>query len=168
MKKVVLPILFVLAIAGCKEKKEAFVVYPNAQALPQLTDLFKRGAQAIAPDRPIPPQQLFDVDAPVDEVATFYAKENGFPSVAPDATGNLSSVKPPAYFRTGDLGVDAAGMQPILQKLNMNVDITKAKGTYRAAEVSANGEKPRVTVQRPYFDPNKQQVIDRTLIIMAK
>jgi hypothetical protein len=168
VKRAVLPILLLLAAVACSEKKEDFTVYPGARPLPQLTDLFKKASATVDPAKPIPPQVIYDTDASLEDVAAFYAKENGYPKVAPDATGNLSSVAPPAFYRTGDLASDLVGIQPILQKMHIQVDGTRAVGKYRGAHISANGDRPRVTLERPYFDLTKQQVVDRTLIIMVK
>ncbi|MEA2571186.1 MAG: hypothetical protein QOI24_3187 [Acidobacteriota bacterium] len=168
MKKVVLPLLVLLAAVACGEKKEDFAIYPGAQAQPQLLELFKKASTTLDPHKPIPPQVIYDTDASLEDVAAFYAKENGYPKVFPDSTGNLSSVPPPAFYRTGDLRTDLDAIQPILKKMNMNVDSAKAAGKYRGAHISANGDRPRVTLSRPYFDPTKQQVVDRTLIIMVK
>ena len=57
---------------------------------------------------------IYDTDAPVDEVATFYARAYGYPNVAPDATNNLSAAKPSAYYRTGDLATDTKAIEPLL------------------------------------------------------
>ena len=53
-------------------------------------------------------------------------------------------------------------------KLNLNPDITKATGSYKAAEIEPRPNRPRVTVQRPYFDATTSQVIDRTLVLMSR
>lgn len=167
MKKLVLPILVLLAVA-CGEKKEDFAIYPGAKPLPQLLEVVKKASTTVDPNKPIPPQVIYDSEASLEDVANFYAKENGYPKVFPDSTGNLSSVPPPAFYRTGDLRQDLDAIQPVLKKMNMNVDSSKATGTYRGAHISANGDRPRVTLSRPYFDVTKQQVVDRTLIMMVK
>src|SRR5204862_1838516 len=111
---------------------------------------------------------IYDTDAPVDAVAQFYAKAYGYPNVAPDATNNLSAAKPPAYYRTGDLGADTRAAEPIIKKIGLNTDVSKATGTYRAAEISRQNNRPQVTIQRPYFDPTTSQTVDRTIILMAR
>jgi hypothetical protein len=55
-----------------------------------------------------------------------------------------------------------------MKKVGINPDVTKATGSYRAAEIEAKPNRPRVTIQRPYFDPTKSQVVDRTLILMFR
>ena len=87
--------------------------------------------------------------------------------MAPDATNNLSAAKPAAYYRTGDLHADVVAIQPVLQKMNLKVDVSKAQGKYRAAEIEGKPNRPRVTIQRPYFDVTTSQVVDRTIILMA-
>lgn len=179
MKKTLLALTIVsmlLPLAACKKKEAAestnggavtFAVYPGAHYLPDLTDLFKRAAPVVNPNAAVPPQVLYDTDAPLEQVAEFYAKNNGIPKVWPDSTGDFNSVQPPAYYRSGDLHEDFVGIEPVLKKMNMNVDASKAQGKYRGAHISGNGH-PRVTLSRPYFDIVHQQVVDRTLIIMVK
>ena len=165
------------AVAGCKgEKKEAstepatfqFTIYPGSRYLPQVSELFKQASKAYHPNDEIPPIAVYDTDAPVDQVAQFYAKAYGYPTVAPDATNDLSSAKPPAYYRTGDMGADIKGTADMIKKLNLKVDTAKAAGQYRAAEIQAKPNRPHVTVQRPYFDVTTSQVVDRTIILMAR
>jgi hypothetical protein len=52
--------------------------------------------------------------------------------------------------------------------MNVNVDVSKAAGHYRAAEIESKPNRPHVTVQRPYFDLTTGQVVDRTIILMAR
>jgi hypothetical protein len=167
----------VIAVAGCKgEKKEAstepatfqFTIYPGSRYLPQVTEVFKQASKAYHPNDEIPPIAVYDSEAPVDQVAEFYAKAYGFGSVAPDATNNLSSAKPPAFYRAGDMAADIKGAEPMIQKLGLKVDTAKAVGTYRAAEIQAKPNRPHVTVQRPYFDVTTSKVVDRTIILMAR
>jgi len=40
-------------------------------------------------------------------------------------------------------------------------------GHYRAAEIDPTPSRPRVTIQRPYFDASTSQTVDRTLIMMS-
>ena len=54
-----------------------------------------------------------------------------------------------------------------MKKMKLNVDISKAQGKYRAAEIEPKRNRPRVTLQRPYFDVTKSQAVDRTIILMA-
>jgi hypothetical protein len=91
VKKVVLPLLVLLAAVACGEKKEDFPVYPGAVAQPQLTDLFKKASTTVDPNKPIPPQVIYDSNASLEEVASFYAKENGYPKVFPDSTRSSRS-----------------------------------------------------------------------------
>jgi hypothetical protein len=166
--------LVALVAAGCgKEKKEgseeafSFTIYPGSRPLAQLTDLWKRAHKVIKPNEDVPPIAIYDTDAPMDKVAEFYAQSYGYNKVAPDATNNLSSAKPPAYYRTGDLAGDVKAIVPVTDKLGVKVDVSKAVGTYRAAEIDPKSNRPRVTVQRPYFDVSTSQTVDRTLILMS-
>lgn len=163
-------------VAGCQKKEEAtqeaeafsFVVYPNSRYLGQITEMTKQAHKTARPSEEPPPIAIYDTEASVDEVATYYAKEYGYPNVAADATGNLSAAKPPAYYRTGDLQADNKAIEGILKQMNAPTDVSKAQGTYRAADISPKPNRPRVTVQRPYFDVTTSQVVDRTLILMSK
>lgn len=169
--------LLVLAaiVVGCGGKEElaepdafSFVVYPGSRYLGQLTESTKNAHRVLNPAAEPPPTAIYDTDAPMEQVAEFYAKEYGYREVAPDVTNNLSAAKPPAYYRTGDLAVDAKSIEELLKKMNMPTDVTKAQGTYRAADLAPRPNRPRVTVQRPYFDPTTSQVVDRTLILMSR
>jgi hypothetical protein len=169
--------LVALVVAGCgKEKKNesaepesfAFTIYPGSRYLAQLTDLWKQARKVFRPNDDVPPIAIYDTDAPLDKVAEFYAQSYGYNKVAPDATNNLSSAKPPAYYRTGDLSNDVAGIVPVAQKLNLKLDPSKATGPYRAAEIDPKPNRPRVTIQRPYFDASTSQKVDRTLIMMTQ
>ncbi len=169
-------ILLMAALTACRKEKSvplpeqpgfAFTVYPGAQYLAELTELDKRAASITNPDHPPPPIAIYDTDAPLEAVANFYARSYGYATVAADATNNLSAAKPPAYYRTGELKTDVKAIVPVLQKLKQNVDISKAQGKYRAVEIESKLHRPRVTIQRPYFDVIKSQVIDRTIILMA-
>lgn len=169
--------LVALVVAGCgKEKKGdtnepeafSFTIYPGSRYLAQLTDLWKQARRILTPNQDIPPIAIYDTDAPVDKVAEFYAQSYGYDKIAPDATNNLSSAKPPAYYRSGELAKDVAGIIPVTQKMNLKVDPSKAVGTYRAAEIDPKPNRPRVTIQRPYFDVSTSQTVDRTLILMSR
>jgi hypothetical protein len=169
--------LIALIAAGCgKEKKNesnepeafSFTIYPGSRYLAQLTDLWKQARRVLVPNEDVPPIAIYDTDAPIEKVAEFYAQSYGYNKIAPDATNNLSSAKPPAYYRSGDLAKDVAAIIPVTQKLNVKVDPSKAVGTYRAAELDPKPNRPRVTIQRPYFDVSTSQTVDRTLIMMTR
>ena len=72
------------------------------------------------------------------------------------------------YYRVGDLHTDNEGIGPLLAKLKITADLSKAQGKYRSAEIDRKPNRPHVTVQRPYFDLTKSQVVDRTIILMAR
>jgi hypothetical protein len=169
--------LVAVVAAGCgKEKKNestepeafSFTIYPGARYLAPLTDLWKQAHKIFMPKEDVPPIAIYDTDAPVDKVAEFYAQSYGYNTIAPDATNNLSSAKPPAFYRTGDLAGDLAPILGVAKKLNPNLDPTKAVGKYRAAEIDPKPNRPRVTIQRPYFDASSSQTVDRTLILMSR
>ena len=173
---VLVTIVVSLALLGCHKEKEeseedqfSFVVYPGAHYLPHLTELTKQAHKVISPNAPEPPPTaIYDTDASVDDVANFYVKAYGYPPVAPDATNNLSSAKPPAYRRGGDIAGDVKGIEPLLAKMNIHPDLGRATGTYKAVEVAAKPNRPRVTIQHPYFDVTTSQVVDRTIILMSR
>jgi hypothetical protein len=169
-------LLITLALAGCKKEETeesaepdrfTFTVYPGATYLAQLTELAKQAHNVMQPNEPAPPTAIYDTDAPLDTVANFYVKSYGYRRVASDSTNNLSAAKPPAYYRNGDLATDLKAIQPVLQKLKVTTNVAKAQGKYRAVEIESKPNRPRVTIQRPYFDVTKSQVVDRTIILMA-
>ncbi len=176
-RALVVALLVAAAIAGCrKENKEApaaepdtftFTVYPGARYLAELTELAKQAHVVSKPGELAPPTAFYDTEATLDAVASFYAKAYGIQTIAPDASNNLSPTKPPAYYRNGDLQNDVKSIEGLLQKLKVKTDISKAQGKYRAVEIDAKPNRPRVTIQRPYFDVTKSQVVDRTIILMA-
>ncbi|MDQ6803153.1 MAG: hypothetical protein M3041_20305 [Acidobacteriota bacterium] len=168
--------VLIATLPGCKrEEKSAseqpatftFTVYPGSRYLAQLTELDKRADATMKPNVTPPPIAIYDSDAPLDAVANFYANSYGYTKVAADATNNLSAAKPAAYYRNGDLYMDVKGIEPLLKKLNVNTDFSKAQGKYRAVEIESKMNRPRVTIQRPYFDVINSQVVDRTMILMA-
>ncbi len=173
---IVLFALLALAVAGCKgEKKEAaepeafqFTIYPGSRYLQQVTEVVKQASKAYHPNEEIPPIAVYDTDAPLEQVAQFYAKAYGYPTIAADATNDLSAAKPAAFYRAGDMAADIKAADDMIKRLNLKVDTTKAVGAYRAAELSAKPNRPHVTVQRPYFDVTTSQVVDRTIILMAR
>ena len=161
-------------VGGCGKEEFAepeafsFVVYPGSRYLGQLTEATKNAHRIVSPGQEPPPTAVYDTDAPVEQVAEYYAKEYGYKEIAPDMTNNLSAAKPPAYWRTGDLAADNQAIASLLQQMNMPTDVSKATGSYRAADFMPRPNRPRVTVQRPYFDVTTSQVVDKTLILMSR
>ena len=170
--------LITLAIAvavlfSCKGKEKAaepeafsFVIYPGARYLGQLTEMTK-GAHTIAnPSNEPPATAIFDTEATVEEVAQHFAKKYGYGEIVEQPAGGAPLN---ATWRTGDLAADAKAIAPLLEQLHTGTDISQAKGTYRAADLrSKPPTRPRVTIQRPYFDVLTSKVVDRTLILMSQ
>lgn len=176
-------LLVATVVTGCKNEKGevseyesgsgqpafAFAVYPGAKYLAQLTDLTKQAHKVVVPnEKEAPATAIYDTEAPIEQVAEWYAKSYGFHTVAPDSTNNLSAAKPQAFYRSGDLNADLVSIKPVLDKMNLKVDISKAQGKYKGANIDPRPNRPRVTLERPYFDVTTQQVVDRTLILMAR
>jgi hypothetical protein len=168
-------IVLTLVFTACKREDDyaepeafSFVVYPGSRYLGQLTETFKQAHKVADPSHEAPPMAVYDTDAPVEQVAEYFAKEYAYGKVAPDVTNNLSAAKPQAYYRAGDLGVDAKGIEGLVKQMNLPTDVSKAAGAYKAAEIAPRPNRPRVTIQRPYFDVTTSKVVDRTLILMAR
>lgn len=176
-----------VAMTACQKKEEAlqpldeytsadlqaagnnFYVYSGARFLPDMTNLFRRAHFVLHPGATTaPPIACYESDATVQQVAEFYAQKYGYPEVAANEVNNFSSVAPRAYYRSGDLAADTRQIDTVLQKLQMKVDISKAAGNYNGAHISPKPDFPRVTIQRPYFDPNRSAVVDKTLILIVK
>ena len=158
---------------ACKGEEElaepeafSFVVYPGARYLGQLTETIKQAHKVITPQQDPPPTAIYDTDAPVEQVAEYYAKQYGYNEIAPNPPA--AGATPTAHYRTGELSADAKVIEPIAKQMNLPLDVTKATGTYKAADLAARPNRPRVTIQRPYFDVSTSQVVDRTLILMSR
>lgn len=160
---------------ACKGEEEyaepeafSFVVYPGSRYLGQLTEMTKNAHKVLNPNVAPPPTAIYDTDAAIETVADYYVKQYGYKEIAQDSTNNLSAAKPPAYWRSGDLTVDAKQIEGLAKQLGLNTDVTKAAGAYRAVDIAPRPNRPRVVVQRPYFDVTTSQVVDRTLILMSR
>lgn len=167
---IALPLLF-----SCRGEEEytepeafSFVVYPGSRYLGQLTETTRQALKIIDPSQEPPPVALYDTDATVEQVTEYYASQYGYPQVAPSASNDMSAAKPPAYYRTGELAEDVKAVQDLVPKLGLNTDVSKAVGTYKGSYLAPRPNRPRVTIQRPYFDMIKSEVVDRTLILMSR
>jgi hypothetical protein len=168
-------LLLTLVFVACKGGEEelaepeafSFVVYPGSRYLGQLTENTKAAHKVINPAAEPPPTAIYDTEAPMEQVAEYYAKQYGY-QIVPEANLNLNAAKPPARWRTGDLAADTKAIEPIIKQMNLPTDVSKAAGAYKAADIEPRPNRPRVTVQRPYFDVLTSQVVDRTLILMSR
>jgi hypothetical protein len=167
---IALPLLF---SCGGEEKTAepeafSFVVYPGSRYLGQLTETTRQALRVIDPNTEPPPVAIYDTDATVEQVAEYYAGQYGYGEVAPNAVNDMNAANPPAYYRTGELANDVKTVQELIDKLGLKTDVSKAVGTYRGAYVAPRPNRPRVTIQRPYFDMVKSEVVDRTVILMSR
>jgi hypothetical protein len=185
LKRIAALLLVALALMACRKEKVQpmseyesaevqaraynFLVFPGAKLLQAQIDLLKKASFVLQPElKEAPAMTMYDTDAPLEQVAAFYAGKYGYPAVAPSEREDFSAVKPKAYYTAGDLGQDAAHIKPVLEKLRLSSDISAAVGKYRGAYLAPQTNLPRVTLQRPYFDVVNRKVVDRTLILMVR
>ena len=93
----VLTALFAAAKGRGVAEPEAFsfVVYPGSRYSAQLTEITKHAHKHQSRARNRRPTAIYDTDAPVEQVAEYYAKEYGYKEIAPDITNNLSAPSRP-------------------------------------------------------------------------
>jgi hypothetical protein len=163
-------LLLTATFVACRGEEElaepeafSFVVYPGSRYLGQITETVKAAHRVIDPAKEPPPTAIYDTEAPLEQVADYYIKQYGYKEIAQSDAG-----KPPAYWRSGDIGPDVKSIESIIRQMNLPTDISKAQGAYRAVEIQARPNRPRVTLQRPYFDVLTSQVVDRTYILMSR
>lgn len=168
-------IVAVAVFTACKGEEEyaepeafSFVVYPGARYMGGLTENIKAAHKILNPAQEPPPTAVYDTDAPLEQVTKYYADQYGYKEIAPDQSNTLSATKPPAYYRAGDFATDMKQIEGLIKQMNLQTDVSKAVGTYKAAEIAPRPNRPRVTISRPYFDVTTSQVVDRTLILMSR
>jgi hypothetical protein len=154
--------------AEVQAKAFNFQVYPGAQFADAQTDLLRRAHFVMQPDAvDAPPLAVYETDAPLEDVAKFYAEKYGY-TLAENEANSFKTTKASAHYLTGDIGADTQAIAPVIEKLGTGTDVSKASGTYRGAYFEAQETLPRVNLQRPYFDISKSEVVDRTLIVMVR
>ncbi len=165
-------LILTATLIACRGEEElaepeafSFVVYPGSRYLGQITETVKAAHRVIDPSKEPPPTAIYDTEAPLEQVADYYVKQYGYKEVA---QSNAGTPPPPAFWRSGELGPDVKSIEPIIRQMNLPTDVSKAQGSYRAAEIASRPNRPRVTLQRPYFDPLTSQVVDRTYILMSR
>ena len=163
-------LLLTATFVACRGEEElaepeafSFVVYPGSRYLGQVTETVKAAHKVIDPSKEPPPTAIYDTEAPLEQVADYYIKQYGYKEIAANKDGN-----PPAYRRSGDIQTDVKAVEPIIRQMNLPTDVTKAQGSYQAVELEPRPNRPRVTIQRPYFDVLTSQVVDRTYILMSR
>ncbi|MGH9458071.1 MAG: hypothetical protein ACRD2J_10580 [Thermoanaerobaculia bacterium] len=146
-----------------------FQIFPGARFLEEQTEALRRAHFVLQPDAiEAPPMAMYEADAPLEEVARFYAGKYRYGTVAENDVNDFSSVRPPAYYTAGDLAADAAGIRPIVQKLGFDLTLARYQGPWRGAHIAARESLPRVTLQRPYIDVVNDRVVDKTLILLVR
>lgn len=183
--RVAVAVLCLISLGSCREESRlevldeyesadlaarawSFQVYPGASFLPDYTVAFRKSHAILNPDLPEPPPiAVYDTDAPVEEVARFYAEKYGYGEVA-DPPGSEEVDPPPAYFTSGDLGTDTRNIADLLAELGYDHDLSSLGGEWNGAHIAPTGPYPRVTIQRPYYDFVSGEIRDRTLILMVR
>ncbi len=183
MKRLLIAAAALVIAAACREEKlepvgpgEAsevqakaynFVVYPGSRFLEQHTDVMRRSHFVLNPEASdAPPMAVYESDAPVDEVATFYADKYGYGAVG-EGAGPAGAGQAKAYYTSGDLS-ESLAIKPITEKLGLQLKFENLSGPWRGAHIAPRPDMPRVTLQRPYFDYVNDRVVDKTLILMVR
>jgi hypothetical protein len=171
----ILLLALVMLFPACRGEQElaeaegfSFVVYPGARYLGQLSEHTKQAHRMIDSSQEPPPVAIYDTEAPLDEVAQYYAEQYGYGQIAPEQETSTAASAPRAHYRTGDLATDVMAIEELLRKMELETDVSKATGAYRAVEIKPRPNRPRVTISRPYFDVTTSEVVDRTLILMSR
>jgi hypothetical protein len=153
--------------AGVQAKAYNFQVYPGSRFLEQQTDVLRRSHFVLHPEASdAPPMAMYEADAPIEDVATFYAQKYGYGPLAEKAPPDgAPQVK--AYYTSGDLS-ESLAIKPITEKLGMQLKFENLSGPWRGAHIAPRVDMPRVTLQRPYFDFVNDRVVDKTLILMVR
>lgn len=137
--------------------KPPLPLFDGATPLPAQTDLMRRARAVIRGGAPADEGRLvlLETEAPVDEVAAYYATALGTDGVAAKVTRTA-----------GDFGADEASLTPVLERLG--VAFTRgAKGSYASAVIEGAPGMPHVSLQRPYRDFVGDRIVDRTLVIVS-
>ncbi|MBI2215082.1 MAG: hypothetical protein HYU52_15645 [Acidobacteria bacterium] len=135
-----------------------FPLFAGASVVPEQTALMRRAHALIRGDAEMRGRRLalFETDAPLEDVARYYAA----------AIGDPSGVHASVSWSTGDFAADEASLAPILAKLDQPFT-HGATGHYRSAEIAGAPGEPRVSLQRPYRDFARDRIVDRTLIVLS-
>lgn len=151
-------------VADLQAARYDFRAFPGAVHLEHQTSLLQRAHFILNPDATeAPPTLVLEADAPLEQVAKWYAETNGYATIAESPSEGAA-----AYYRSGDLREDALAAKPLFQALSIEADVDGARGRYRAAHISPTTRLPRVTLQRPWFDALNGRVVDSTLIVMVR
>lgn len=185
MTRKILCCALVLAAIGCRKEADRpvadyevadlqaraynFQVFPGSVFLKEQTDILRRASLKMhAHLKEAPPMAMYETAATIDEVAEFYRDKYGYSRIAENEVNSFSAAKPNAYFSTGDLRADLESIRPLIDELELTVEYEKANGKYRGAYLAPKPGMPRVTLQRPFFDLVRNQIVDRTLIVLVR
>lgn len=175
----------VVAAIGCKKESERpvadyevadlqaraynFQVFPGSTFLKEQTEILRRGSLKMHTHlTEAPPMAIYESGASIDEVAEFYRQKYEYQRIAENEVNSFSAAKPNAYFSTGDLRADLESIRPLIDELKLEVEYEKAVGTYRTAYLAPKPGMPRVTLQRPFFDLVRNEVVDKTQIVLVR
>ena len=156
-------------VADLQAAKFDYGAYPGSRYRADQTDLLRRAHFVLHPGAEnAPPVVVLEVDAPLEDVATWYAERHGINRIAPDQVNDFSAAPPQAHYRSGDLAADAAAAAPLFAQLAPGARPEAASGSYRAAHLNPSARFPRVSVQQPWFDVLGNEVRGSTLIILVR
>ena len=140
-------------------EKAPFPVFPGSTVLADQTDLVRRARVLMLPKGvPAPRLIVFDTDAPIDEVAAWFAERHASPEGTPAAVRRVA----------GDLAADETALAPILAKLGHKYTPGVGRGACVSAEIAGGGGRPSVSLRRPWRDFVHDRVVDRTLIMISE
>ena len=139
----------------------AELAYPGAEQRVEQEDLLRKAHFLANPSADSAPHvEAYSTPDPLNEVAAFYARKYGYGVLPEDPTA-------PAHLGSGDFADMRQSIEQIAAKLVETPDLEALKGPYRTAYFRGTGMLPRISLQRPYFDLTRGELIDQTVIVMV-
>lgn len=140
-------------------KLEQVIVFPGALGMEEMTRLLTK-ARGEGFNGEL---ALYETDAGIEEVASYYASAYGEASSEGDAPA-------PVVLENGagDFASDEAALAPLFATLGLELSRGRITGHYRTIVVQPSGSNPTISLQRPYRDLVRDEIVDRTLIMIEE
>lgn len=146
----------------------AGAVCSDVRYLARQTVLLERAQSLMNPDTSGRAKlALLDTADPFEDILHCYASLYQVEYIANNQHNDLSAVPPAAFRFQGDVAADLQTIRPVLDALGQAPNGPQPSTPYAGATFLPRDGRPRVSLQRPYYDLVDGRIVDRTLILLV-